>query len=106
MSTIIKIIKEKTNIPIDSNNINRASMKEIRVDRKNLNMGNPINCVHFSRNQVSWGQNGVNLKKLRQSILMSQNKRTALLCGYRCGGTPGVRTLDPLIKSQMLCQLS
>ena len=39
MSTIIKIIKEKTNIPIDSNNINRASMKEIRVDRKNLNMG-------------------------------------------------------------------
>lgn len=61
MSTIIKIIKEKTNIPIDSNNINRASMKEIRVDRKNLNMGNSINCVHFSRNQVSWGQAGVKM---------------------------------------------
>ena len=61
MSTIIKIIKEKTNIPIDSNNINRASMKEIRVDRKNLNMGNSINCVHFSRNQVSWGQSGVKM---------------------------------------------
>ena len=40
MSTIIKIIKEKTNIPIDSNNINRASMKAIRLDRKSLNIGN------------------------------------------------------------------
>lgn len=54
----------------------------------------------------SWGQNGVNLKKLRQSILTLQSKRTAQACGSNCGGTPGVRTLDPLIKSQMLCQLS
>ena len=45
-------IKEKAKMPIESNNINRASMKEIRVDRKNLNMGNSVNCVHFSRNQV------------------------------------------------------
>ena len=61
---------------------------------------------YLLRNQVSWGQNGVNLKKLYQSILMLKNKRTALLCGSKHGGTPGVRTLDPLIKSQMLCQLS
>ena len=54
----------------------------------------------------SWGQNGVNVKKLRQSILVLQNKRTARLRGSKYGGTPGVRTLDPLIKSQMLCQLS
>lgn len=32
-------IKEKAKMPIDSNNINTVSMKEIRVDRKNLNMG-------------------------------------------------------------------
>ena len=47
----------------------------------------------------SWGQNGVNLKKLCQSILTLQNKKTAQACGSNCGGTPGVRTLDPLIKS-------
>ena len=57
---------------------------------------------YLLRNQVSWGQ----LEKMCQSILVLHNKRTALLCGSKCGGTPGVRTLDPLIKSQMLCQLS
>ena len=40
MSTIINRIKKKTNIPIDWNNINRASIKAMRLDRKNLNIGN------------------------------------------------------------------
>lgn len=38
MRTIMKKIKEKTKMPIDSNNINTASMKEISVDKKNLNI--------------------------------------------------------------------
>ena len=38
MSTIINRIKEKTNIPIDSNNINTASMKAMRLDWKKLNI--------------------------------------------------------------------
>ena len=49
-------IKEKAKMPIDSNNINTVSMKEIRVDRKNLNMRLLRELRVFSRSQVSWGQ--------------------------------------------------
>ena len=38
ISIIMNRIKEKIKMPIDLNNINRVSMKEISVDRKNLNI--------------------------------------------------------------------
>ena len=58
MSTIINRIKEKTNIPIDWNNINRASIKAMRLDRKNLNIGNTpwttcvFQLIKFAKNKV------------------------------------------------------
>ena len=58
MRTIMNRIKEKTNIPIDWNNINRVSIKAMRLDRKNLNIGNTpwttyiFQLIKFAKNKV------------------------------------------------------
>lgn len=41
-----------------------------------------------------------------QTVMRNDRTRPVIKIGKKNGGSLGIRTLDPLIKSQLLCQLS